>query len=106
MDWYNKFVKRVTKNAIDVETTFSKIVSHSQLSNNILLDTVVDSFHEGDELKPMRHMLALVSCWKEGATLSKESLRTRIKESSDLLIPIVTVIITIITTFFLRAPTQ
>jgi len=40
------------------------------------------------------------------ATLVKESLRTRIKESSDLLIPIVTVIITIITTFFLKAPSQ
>ena len=107
LDWYNKFVKRVTKSAIDVETIYSKMVSHSQLSNNILLDTIGDSFHNGDELKPMRQMLALLSCWKEGrATLVKESLRTKIKESSDLLIPLVTVIITIITTFFLRPPSQ
>ena len=67
----------------------------------------MDSFHNGDELKPMRHMLALLSCWKEGrAALTKESLRTKIKVSSDLLIPIVTVIITIVATFFLRAPAQ
>ncbi len=57
------------------------------LSNNVLLDTIVDSFHNGDEFKPMRHMLALLSNWKEGATLVKESLRTKIRESSDLLIP-------------------
>jgi hypothetical protein len=73
------------------------------LSNNILLDTIVDSFNNGDELKPMRHMrdmLALLSCWKEGATLVKQSLRTKIKESSDMLIPIVIVVITVIATFF------
>ena len=72
------------------------------MSNNILLGTIVDSFHGSDELKPMRHMLALLSCWKEGeGILVKQSLRTKIKESSDLLIPIVGVIITIISTFFL-----
>ncbi len=104
LDWYNKFVKRVTKSGIDIETIYSKLISNSQLSNNILLDTITDSFHSGDELKPMRHMLALLSCWKEGATLVKESLKTRIRESSDLLLPILGVIITIITTFFLRTP--
>jgi hypothetical protein len=38
LDWYNKFVKRVTKSEIDVETIYSRIVSSPQLSNNILLD--------------------------------------------------------------------
>jgi hypothetical protein len=102
LDWYNKFVKRVTKSGIDIQTINSKIISYSQLNNNILLDTVMDSFHDGDELKPMRQMLALLSCWKEGATLVKESLRDKIRESSDLLVPIVTVVITVITTFFVR----
>ena len=106
LDWYNKFVKRITKGGIDIQTIYSKIVSHAPLSDNILLDTIMESFHGDDELKPMRHMLDLLSCWKEGATLVKESLRTRVKESSDLLIPIVTVAITIITTFFLKAPSQ
>lgn len=101
LDWYNKFVKRIIKGGIDIDTIYSRIISHSQLSNNILLDIIMDSFHNGDEFKPMRHMLALLSCWKEGATLIKQSLRTKIRESSDLLIPIVTVVITIITTFFL-----
>jgi hypothetical protein len=101
LDWYNKFFKRITKSGIDVDTIYSRIISHSQLSNNILLDTIMDSFQNGDEFKPMRHMLALLSCWKEGGTLVKLSLRTKIRESSDLLIPIVTVVITIITTFFL-----
>lgn len=105
LDWYNKFVKKVTKGSIDIETIYSKIISHSQLSNNIVLDIISDSFHGGDELNPLRHMLALLSSWKEGdATLVKESLRARIKESSDLLIPIVTVIITILTTFILKPP--
>ena len=104
LEWYNKFVKRVTKGGIDIETIYSKILSLAQLSNNILLDTIVETFHNGDELKPMRHMLILLSYWKEGATLIKESLRTKIKESSDLLIPIVGVIITILSSFFLPKP--
>ncbi len=102
LDWYNKFVKRVTKSGIDVETIYSKIISHSQLSNNILLNIITDSFNDRDELKPMRQMLSLLSSWKEGATLLKESLRTKIRESSDLLIPIVSVIITVIATFFVN----
>lgn len=105
LNWYNKFVKRVTMEGCDTETIFSKIVSHARLSDNILLNTIVDSFDERDKLKPMRHMLVLLSCWKEGGgTLIKQSLRTKIKESSDLLIPIVTVAITIISTFFLKPP--
>ena len=105
LDWYNKFVKRVTKSGIDIQLIYSKIISNSQLSNNILLDTIVESFHDADELNPMRHMLALLSSWKEGATLVKESVRTKIRESSDILIPIVTVIITILSTFFVTRPT-
>jgi len=106
LEWYNKFVKRATKlYAIDVETIYSKVISHSQLSNNQLLIYIKDLFHAEDEFKPLRHMLTLLSGWKEGDILFKESLRTKIKESSDLLIPIVTVIITIVTTFFLKAPT-
>lgn len=60
LNWYNKFVKRVTNSGIDVETIYSKIISHAPLSDNIILDTVMDSSHNGDELKPMRHMLAIV----------------------------------------------
>lgn len=71
LDWYNKFVKRITRGGIGIETRYSKIISHSQLSNNILLDTLSESFNDRDELKPMRHMLDLLSCWKEGATLVK-----------------------------------
>lgn len=106
LEWYNKFVKRVTKNTIDTGTIYTKIISHSQLSNNVLLDTITESFDDGDEFKPLRHMVNLLACWKEGDILVKESLKTKIKESSDLLIPVVTVTITIITTFFLKAPTQ
>jgi hypothetical protein len=103
LNWYNGFVKRITKSGIDIEIIYSKIVSYSQLSDNILLDTIGDSFHGADELKPMRHMLALLSCWKEGGgVLIKQSLRARIRESSDLLIPIVTIIITILSTFFVK----
>jgi hypothetical protein len=105
LEWYNKFIKRVTMEGCDIETIFSKIVSHAQLSNNTLLDTIVESFNGEDKLKPMRHMLTLLSCWKEGGgSLTKQSLRAKIKGSSDLLIPIVTVIITIISTFFLKPP--
>ena len=54
LDWYNKFIKRITKSSIDIQTIYSRIVSQSQLSNSIILDTTMDSFHEGDEFKPMR----------------------------------------------------
>jgi hypothetical protein len=104
LGWYNKFVKRITSNVFDIETIYSRIISNSQLSNNILIDTLSDTFKDKDELKPMRHMLTLLSYWKEGPALVKESLRTKIRESRDLLIPIVTVVIAIITTFFLPQP--
>lgn len=72
----------------------------------LLLETIVDSFHDGHELKPMRHMLTLLSCWKEGTTLVKESPRTKINQSTNLLIPIVTVVIAVMTTFFLKGPNE
>jgi hypothetical protein len=108
LDWYNKFIKRVTRSGIDIETIYSKIISNSPLSNNILLSTIMESFPKVDELKsidelkPMRQMLGLLSCWKEGDFLAKESLINQLRELSGLLIPIVTVIITIISTFLLQ----
>jgi hypothetical protein len=105
LNCYNNFLKRNTGSQIyDIETVYSKILSNSQLSNNILVDTIIDSFNDRDELKPMRHMLTLLSYWREGAGLVKPSLKTKIKESSDLLIPIVGVVITILSSFFLPRP--
>lgn len=37
LDWYNKFVKRITKGGIDIQTIYSKIVSYAPLSNNMLI---------------------------------------------------------------------
>jgi hypothetical protein len=103
LEWYNKVVKRATKlYAMNMEAVYSMIMSHSPLNNNQILNSVLSSFHNGDEFKPLRYMLTLLSDGKQENVLVKETLTSKIKESSGLLIPIITVIITIISTFFLK----
>ena len=112
LDWYNKVVKRATKSYVmNMDAIYSMIMSRSPLNmsrsplnNNQILNSIQDSFHDGDELKPLRYMLSLFSNGKQENVLVKETLASKIKESSGLLIPIVTVIISIISTFFLKKP--
>jgi hypothetical protein len=63
-----------------------------------------ESFDSEDEFEPLRYLSVFFPDTKKERILTKESIRTRIQESSDLLIPIITVTITIITTFFLPRP--
>jgi hypothetical protein len=55
-------------------------------------------------MKPLRYISAFIPDTEMGQALTKESITTTIKGSSDLLIPIITIIITIITTFILPKP--
>jgi hypothetical protein len=103
LEWYNKVVKRATKlYVMNMEAVYSMIISRSPLNNNQILNSVLNSFHNGDEFKPLRYMLTVLSDGKQENVLVKETLASKIKESSGLIIPIVTVIITIISTFFLK----
>ena len=104
LGWYNKFLKKITNMRINyTETLFTRIMSDSPLKSNQLLRSILDSFDDADLFKPLRYILSLPSGREEGYSLIEDPLRTKIKESSDLLLPIATIIITIITTFFIRA---
>ena len=103
--WYDKFLKKNIKLHInDITKIYSKIITHSPLDQNRALISISKSFESGDGLKPLRYLSAFVPDTEVGQALTKESITATIKESSDLLIPIITTIISIITTFVLPKP--
>jgi hypothetical protein len=57
-----------------------------------------------DGLKPLRYISAFIPDKEVGQALTQGSVINTIKESSNLLLPIIGTIITIITTFVLPKP--
>lgn len=105
LTWYNRFLKKnINLQINDVMKIYSKIITHSPLDTNKALISISQSFDSEDGLKPLRYLSAFFPDTEVGQILTKETLRMRIKESSDLVIPIITVIITVITTFILKKP--
>jgi hypothetical protein len=78
---------------MNTEAIYSKIMSHSPLNNCQILNSILDSFHDGDEFKPLRYMLSLLPDGKQENVLVIEPLGAKIRELSTLIIPIVTVVI-------------
>jgi hypothetical protein len=104
LTWYNKFLKRTIHLQIkDLSLVCSKVVFNSPLNKNKILTSISEAFNAKDVFEPLRHISSLFSD-KQEIILTEESFKTRIKESNDLIIPIITIIITIITTFFLPEP--
>jgi len=101
--WYNRFLKRNIGLQFDYQAVYSRILMSFPLNNNQCLTQLIDSFKDEDDLKPLRHISETILN-KSQDILFEQNIFTRIKESSDLLIPLVTVIITIISTFFLKPP--
>jgi hypothetical protein len=99
--WYNKFLNRHLNLRInEITKIYSKIITDSPLRTNKDVILLSESFDNKDELLPLRKMTTNYQDLVE-QVLSTESLKYRIKESSDLIIPIITVMITVITTFLL-----
>jgi hypothetical protein len=65
---------------------------------------ISESFNYEDRLKPLRYLSAIIPGKEARQALIQGSITATIKESSDLLIPIIGIIITIITTFLLPKP--
>ena len=76
----------------------------SSLDNNKILLSTGNSFEHQDEFEPLRHLSLIFPDSQKENLLTKESFRTKIQDSSDLMIPIITTIITIVTTFFFKPP--
>jgi hypothetical protein len=103
--WYNKFLKRnINLHINNIMKIYSKNITNSPLHQNKALISISESFDSEDELKPLRYLSVFIPDTEAEQILTKESITGTIKESSDLLIPIITIIITIITTFFLPRP--
>ena len=101
--WYNKFLKKnIGLHINDIMKIYSKIITDSPLYQNSALISISESFNNEDELNPLRCISDFIP--DKEHTLTQGSITTTIKESSDLLIPIIGVIITIITTFILPKP--
>lgn len=101
--WYNMFLKRNIGLQFDYQAVYSRILLSFPLNNNQCLTQLIDSFKDEDDFKPLRHISENILN-KSQDILVEQNIMTRIKESSDLLIPLITIIITIISTFFLKPP--
>ena len=102
--WYNKFLNKTISLHINNVDYICEKVFKSPLYNNIILLSIAKSFCSKDGFKPLRRILTIFANTQEEKILTKGSLRTQIQESSDLIIPIITTLILIITTFFLQKP--
>lgn len=102
--WYNKFLKKTINLQINNIDNICEKILRSPLDNNKILLSISKAFYSNDGFEPLRTILTIFNYKEEEKILIKEPIRTRLKESSDLIIPIITTVITIITTFFLPKP--
>jgi hypothetical protein len=102
--WYNRFKNTINLQINNIEKVCENMLLKSPLDNNETLLSIADSFEDEKRFRPLRLISSILPHTEGEKILSKELLRTKIQESSDLIIPIVTIIITIITTFFLPKP--
>ena len=101
--WYNKFLKHTFNLQINnIDTIFEMVFIKSPLDTHKTLLSISKSFENEKGFDPLRHLTTVLPNAEGEKILTKQSLRTRIQESSDLIIPIVTTIVTLITTFFIK----
>ena len=74
----------------------------SSLTRNEQL-SLIKSFDDEDDFAPLRH-IALDFFEPDGENTVKGSLKMSIVESSKFVIPVITTIITVVSTFFLKPP--
>ena len=105
LTWYNKFLEKTINLKINnIDIIYEKILIKSPLDNNDIILSISNSFEDKDEFAPLRHISTIFPNLQGEKILTKETLRIKIRESSDLIIPIVTTVIAIITTFFFKPP--
>ena len=101
--WYNRFLKNTINLQINnIDKICENMLIKSSLDYNATLLSIAKSFEDEKGFKPLRLISHLLPNAKGEKILTKELLRTKIQDASDLIIPIVTIIITIITTFLFK----
>ena len=98
--WYSRFLKRIINLEINnIDTFFESVLTKAPFNNNPTLESIGKTFEKSDEFAPLRFLSTILP---EENILSRETLTTKIKESSELIIPIVTTLVTLITSFFIK----
>jgi hypothetical protein len=72
------------------------------LDNSKTLFSLANTFEDKNEFTALRYLRTVLPLGEGEKMLTREAFATKVKESSELIIPIVTTLITLITTFFIK----
>jgi hypothetical protein len=101
---YNKYLKRCTNLQInDLTKIYSKISSATQRERESMIESISKSLEGGNKntLEPVKYLLTM-SKTPEEEFLTEQPFRQKIKETYTLLIPLFTIIVTLITAYIGR----
>lgn len=100
MNSYNKYIKRrVNLQMNELTKIYSKIGSTSPDERGKIIDSLSASFEKGsDNLEPMRILLPFSKLTEE-EFLVEQRAREKIKDLYTLLLPVITITVTLITTY-------
>jgi len=97
---YNKYLKRLTKLQItDLVKIYSSISScEDKTKISKTMESLSGAFEKGDTLEPLRKLSSMYKIPRE-TLLTEQPLIHKIKELNTLIIPMATIVITLITAF-------
>jgi hypothetical protein len=100
---YNKYLKRCMNLQMeDLTKIYSKISSAPQEERKKIIESLSDFLERGNNtLEPVRYLLT-ISKVPEEEFLIEQPLKQKIKEGYTLLIPVFTIIVTLITSFLAK----
>jgi hypothetical protein len=100
---YNKYLKRCMNLQMnDLTKIYSKISSAPQEERERIIESLSDFLERGSNtLQPVKYLLT-ISKIPEEEFLTEQQLKEKIKEGYTLLIPVFTIIVTLITSFIPR----
>jgi hypothetical protein len=100
---YNKYLKRCMNLQMnDLTKFYSKISSAPQEERKKIIDSLSDLLERGNNtLEPVRYLLT-ISKVPEEEFLTEQALKQKIKDGYTLLIPVFTIIVTLITSFLAK----
>jgi hypothetical protein len=102
LDSYDEYIKKAIKHKINKSKIFSKIMADSTLNSDDKIDELRQAFQNSDKLFPLKKMSKLFEDSIADELVVRISKFDLLKESSELTISIVTTLITVVTTFFIK----
>jgi hypothetical protein len=101
--WYNRFLKKIISLEINnIDAFYESVLVNCSLDNNKTLFSLANTFEDKNEFTALRYLRTVLPLGEGEKMLTREAFATKVKESSELIIPIVTTLITLITTFFIK----